>query len=373
MQQRASGLEREFLTLHEFVKAARMKLNPYIWDYLVGATETETTMRRNRLALDAIALRPRVLRDVSHIDSTSAFLAKPIRLPVLLAPIGSLESFDAGGGMTVAKAAAQFGVPMLLSSVTTFELEAVRKAGAGGVMIFQLYVRGDDAWVDRYAERAIASGYDAFCITVDTALYSRRERDIAKRFVKPWRTAVGGSDMTYQAALSWKNIERFKRKHRIPLLLKGIATAEDARIAIEHGVEIIYVSNHGGRQLDHGRGAMDFLPEVLDVTAGKARVVVDGGFCRGTDILKAIAMGADAVGIGRLFCYGLAAAGQGGIVRLLEILEQEAKAALGLIGVTQFGALDRSCLHFGAPIVADPHVHSAFPLLDLDDEGYGGR
>jgi len=358
-----SGLEDEFQNLHEFVTAAQGKLPPRIWDYLVGAAETETTMKRNRQSLDSIAFRPRVLRDVSTFDASGQLFGKPLRLPIMLAPIGSLESFDPGAGVTVAKAAERFGAAMLLSSVTTVEIEAVGKA-AGGCKIFQLYVRGDDAWIDERVKRAVDSGYDAFCITVDTAVYSRRERDIARRFVKPWRQNLSGTN--YQAALSWKNVEHFKKTHRIPLLLKGIATAEDAEIACQHGVDVIYVSNHGGRQLDHGRGIMEVLPEVLATVGGRARVVVDGGFSRGTDVVKAIAMGADAVGIGRLFCYGLAAAGEAGIVRVLELLENEIRSCLGLLGATRLADVDKSYLHAATPVVA-PHVHSAFPLLG---EGY---
>lgn len=358
-----SGLEDEFQTLHEFVKAARGKLPPRIWDYLVGAAETETTMRRNRQALDSIAFRPRVLRDVSSFDAGSTLLGKPVRLPVMLAPIGSLESFDPGAGVTVAKAAERFGVPMLLSSVTTVEIESVGKA-AGGFKIFQLYVRGDDAWIDERVKRAVDAGYDAFCITVDTAVYSRRERDIARRFAKPWRQNLSGTQ--YQAALSWKNIEHFKKTHRIPLMLKGIATAEDAEIACQHGVDVIYVSNHGGRQLDHGRGSMDVLPEVLAAVKGRARVVLDGGITRGSDVVKAIASGADAVAIGRLFCYGLAAAGETGVVRVLELLEDEIRSCLGLLGVTRLADVDGTYLHAAQPVVP-AHVHSALPLLG---EGY---
>ena len=371
-QRERPPLEAEFQTLHEFVKAAKMKLTPMVWDYLVGATETETTMRRNRLAIDSVALRPRVLRDMSKIDSAKVFLGKKHRLPLLLSPVGSLESFDPGGGATVAKAAAEFGVPVMLSSVTKMDMEQIREA-PGGSHIYQLYIRGDQAWVDARIDRAIAAGYDGFAVTVDTAVYSRRERDIAKRFAKPWRASVSGMEQVYQASYSWKNVEHFKKKYKIPLTLKGIGTAEDARLAVEHGVDSIYVSNHGGRQLDHGRGSFDVLPEVLDAVKGKATVIVDGGICRGTDIVKAIALGADGVGIGRLYCYALAAAGQAGIVRLLTILEDEVRSAMGLTGVTSYDQLDSSYLYKGAPMVAEPRVHSAFPLLNLDDPGYGGR
>ena len=214
--------DEEFLNLHEFVKAARLKLNQFIWDYLVGGAETETTLLRNRLALDSLAFRPRVLVDVAHIDKSHQFMGRNIRLPVALAPVGSLESFDAGGGATAARAAGEFNVPIFVSSVTQPSLEQVAAAGTGP-KIFQLYVRGDDTFIDDYAKRAIDSGYDAFCLTVDTAHYSRRERDIAKRFRKPWRRDVTGT--AFQAGLNWGHVERFKANHKIPLIIKGIATA----------------------------------------------------------------------------------------------------------------------------------------------------
>ena len=348
--------------LHEFVETARARLPDNIWDYLVGGAETETTLRRNRLALDAIAFRPRVLRDVSAVSGAATFLGRPLRLPVLLAPVGSLESFHPEGAAEAARGAARFGVPIIVSSVTKPGLEESAAAAGDGRRIFQLYVRGDDAWVDDYAHRAADAGYEAFCLTVDTAAYSRRERDITRRFVKPWRSSATGIE--YQAALSWKNVERFKRQHRIPLILKGIATAEDAAVACEHGVEVVYVSNHGGRQLDHGRGAMEVLPEVVDAVRGRAEIVIDGAFSRGTDIIKAIALGADAVAVGRLYCYGLAADGASGVARLLELLEHEVGVDLALLGAASLDALDRTYLHLGAQ-VTEPDVHSAFPLLGL--------
>lgn len=356
----------EFLTLHEIVKAAHRRLPATIWDYLVGGTETETTVRRNRLALDSIALRPRVLRDVSRIDGIGTLLGQRTRIPVALAPIGGLESFEAGGGATVAKASAEFGVFTILSSVCQPGLEEVA-AAATGPKIFQLYVRGDAAWVDDHVRRAIDAGYDAFCLTVDTAVYSRRERDIARRFVKPWRQRVSG--LEFQAGLNWDDVKRFKDRYPIPLVLKGIATAEDAALACEHGVDVVYVSNHGGRQLDSGRGAMEVLPEVVEAVQGRAEIMVDGGFCRGTDILKAIAAGARSVGIGRLVGYGMAAAGQAGVVRMLELLEAEILAGMGLLGVTRLEELDGSFLSPAQP-VTPPHALSAFPLLRLDDSGY---
>ena len=359
-----SNLDEKFQTLHEIVKAAKQNLAPGPWDYLIGGAESETTLKRNRLSIDSLAFRPRILRNVSRIDYSSSFLGRPIRIPVMCAPVGSIESFDAGGGATVAKATAEFGAVQMLSSVCNPGLEAVA-AAADNFRIFQLYVRGDDAWVDDHVKRAIDNGYTAFCLTVDTASYSRRERDLAKRFVKPWRVRATGHN--FQAALSWDHVKRFKDKHRIPLILKGIATAEDAALAVEHGVEGVYVSNHGGRQLDHGRGSLDVLPEVVQAVGGRATVIVDGGFVRGTDVVKAIALGAQVVGVGRLACCGLAAAGQAGLERVLELLQDEIRIAMALLGVRRLGELDRSYVHPATPVTL-PHATSAFPLLH--EEGY---
>ena len=223
------------------------------------------------------------------------------------------------------------------------------RPAADNLRIFQLYVRGDDAVVDDWVRRARDHGYRGFCLTVDSAYYSRRERDLARRFVKPWRAAATG--LQYQQGLSWDQVKRFKDAHPdVPLVLKGIATAEDADIACGHGVEVVYVSNHGGRQLDHGRGSLAVLPEVVKAVGGRAQVWIDGGFVRGTDIVKAIALGADVVGLGRIGCLGLAAAGDSGLVRVLELLEEEVRLCLGLLGVTRYDQLDASYLHAETPV-----------------------
>ncbi len=353
----------EFQTLHEIVKQARENLSREVWDYVAGGTETETTLKRNRTALDSIAFRPRVLRDVSAIDCSSTFLGDRLRIPVLLAPIGSLEAVESGGAVTAAKAAGEFGVASILSSVCKPALEEVA-AASDCPLIYNLYVRGDADWVADHARRAVDAGCRAFSVTVDSAIYSRRERDIAKRYKSPARRRATG--MEVQAGFTWDHVKRIRDAIDIPLILKGIATAEDAATACGVGVDVIYVSNHGGRQLDHGLGAIEVLPEVVREAGAKAAVVVDGGFMRGTDIVKAIAAGADAVGIGRLQCFGVAAAGRAGLVRVLELLEVEIRTCLGLLGADTFDALDESCLRPAEP-VDKAHVLSAFPLLD---EGY---
>jgi glycolate oxidase len=355
------------LNLHEIVAKARQNLNQNDWDYIVGGVESETTLRRNRMALDTIAFRPRVLRDVSKVDASVTQFGRKLRLPIIFAPVGSLESFHHAGAESVARGAGEFGVGHMLSSACDPGLEDLAKAAPDALRIYQLYVRGDAGWVDDHVERAIAHKYAAFALTVDTAHYSRRERDIAKRFVTAGRRRVQNRIM--QAALDWTTVARIKKKFKIPLVIKGIATAEDTRIALDHGVDWVYVSNHGGRQLDHGRGSADVLPEVVDAAAGRAKVLIDGSICRGSDIVKALALGADLVGIGRMQCFALGAAGQAGIVRLLELLEDEVSRSLGLLGVQSFAELNKSYLHAAAPANV-PHVLSAFPLLKIDDYRY---
>jgi glycolate oxidase len=192
-------------------------------------------------------------------------------------------------------------------------------------------------------------------------MYSRRERDLLGRFVKPWRT--GFAEVShFQAALSWEQVKRLKPKLAMPLIIKGIATAEDAALAVAHGADVVYVSNHGGRQLDHGLGTAAVLPEIVRAVQDKAQIWVDGGFMRGTDVVKALALGAAAVGIGRLCGLGLAAGGVPGLVRTLEILEDEVRICLGLLGVTSWAELTPQHIARAAP-VGDSHLFSAFPHL----------
>ena len=357
----------DFATLHEIVAAARGNLSDGVWDYLTGGTETETSLLRNRLGLDSIAFRPRVLNDVSAIDLTGTIAGHATRLPVALAPMGSLENLHPDGSMAVAKAAESFGTVSYLSSVTHPGLEAIAE-GTGHPKIYQLYVRGDRDWVADEVRRAIANGYTAFCLTVDVALYSRRERDLIKRYVPTARRA-SAAGMEYQAMLDWDFVKWFKDSFDIPLQIKGVATAEDSALCVEHGVETVYVSNHGGRQLDHGRATIDVLPEVVEAVAGKAEVVIDGGFMRGTDIVKALARGADSVAIGKVQGFGLAAEGESGIVRVLELLEEEMRIAMGLMGLTRLDQLDETFLH-SAPPVREPSALSAFPFLKLRSPEY---
>ena len=354
------------LTFHELVVAARRRLSPEVWDYLVGGAETETSVKRNRQALDSVAFRPRVLTNVAEVEAGGSLLGHDLRIPVLLAPIGSLQLFEEGGGATAAKAAEDFGIMNFTSSVCLPGLEGSAEA-SDSAKVYQLYLADDEDWMRGLIRRAQAAGYNGFCLTVDTQVYSRRERDILKRWRPPsvGEATTRAAPLNYQARMTWDLVKRIKDEFDIPLILKGIATAEDAGLACEHGVDVVYVSNHGGRQLDHVRGTLDTLPEVVEEVDGRTEVVVDGGILRGTDVVKARILGADAVGIGRLEAIAMAAGGRAGLVRMLRILEHEITTCLGLLGVTGWDELDASYLHRAVP-VDPPGVLSALPFLDLD-------
>jgi glycolate oxidase len=277
--------DEEFLTTTELVSLAKKRLPEAAWEFIVGGAETETTMIRNRHALDAIAFRPRVLRNVENATPATKFLGLKHRIPVILAPIASLTDVDAEGALPVARAAAEFGCLMLVSSVTQPSFEAVAKV-AGEHWGLQLYTDGDEKWVVATAKKAVQAGAKTICVTADVPIFGRRERHIHRRAAmagRPFGALRTGE--THRARADWKIVDALKRAVDVPLMLKGVQTAEDADLCVKHGVDIIYVSNHGGRQLDHGRGAIELLPEIVSQARGKAQFVIDGGFLRGTDIM----------------------------------------------------------------------------------------
>ena len=348
----------DFVTNQEIIMAARRNLTDNVWHYLTGGAESETTMRRNRFGLDALAFRPRVLVDVSAVETASTFLGHKLRIPVMLAPIGSLQSITPAGGLAVAGAAEEFGTVNFVSSVTQPSLEEIA-AASRNPKIFQLYVQGDLQWVKAILGRVNRAAYAALCLTVDTAHYGHRERQMMDRWLPPSRRGVG---YEYRAALTWDILDQIKDTAGLPFILKGVATAEDAALAVEHGVSAIYVSNHGGRQLDHNRATIDMLPEIVDAVGGRAEIVLDGGIVRGSDVLKAVALGARAVAIGKLQGWGLAAGGQAGLVRVLEILESEIVTAMGLLGITRLDQLTPASLCQVQPL-GPCHEMSAFPHM----------
>ncbi len=344
-----------FVTTQEIILQAQRNLSQHVWHYLTGGAESETTMCRNRFALDSLALRPRVLVDVSTIDPSTTFLGHRLRIPVMLAPIGSLQLMTPEGAVAVARAAHEFGTVSFVSSVTQPSLEETA-AATPHPKIFQLYVQGDMSWVETLLTRVKNAGYQALCLTVDTAYYGRRERQMMDRWLPPSRRLSG---YEHRSAITWETMAAIKEFAGLPFILKGVATAEDAALAVEHGVSAVYVSNHGGRQLDHNRGTLEMLPEIVEAVAGRVAVAVDGGIVRGSDVLKALALGAQAVAIGKLQGWGLGAGGQQGLVRVLEILESEIITTTALLGLTRIDQLKPGYLCKTQP-TALSHEMSAF-------------
>ncbi len=353
--ERAQG----FVSLQEIVLAAHRGLSTQLWDMLSGGSDAEATIARNRLALDSLALRQRVLVDVSKLNTTTSLLGRTIPIPVFIAPIGNfLQVGDPRGAVAVARAAVAKNVPCFISIAAKPGIEAIA-AAVDQPLIFQLYVRSDRKWVEDTLDQAKVLGYNALCVTVDRAYYSRRERDLINRHL-----VREGGDPTFQASLTWDDMVWMKARMRVPLILKGIASGDDARRAVQIGAEVVYVSNHGGRQLDHGEASIDVLREVVEAVEGKAEVVMDGGILRGTDVIKAVALGARAVGVGKLYGWALAAAGEAGVIRMLELLEAEIRTTMGLMGVTSLAELNPSWVRPGLPPTAAPSMTSAYPYFE---------
>lgn len=331
----------QFPTIHDIVEAARQNLPQELWDYACGGAESETTLRRNRAAFDRLAFRPRLLRDVSARDTSCTVLGRQLGLPVMLAPVGTIAQYHSEGALACARAAQRFGTATFVSTMASPSIEAIR-AEIRTPLVFQLYVRGDREWITSLVRRAEALDFAAICLTADSAAYGRRERNLRHRFVlvggdpdngEPQAPVDPNSRERYQASFSWDDFDWLRSITRLPLIIKGIMCAEDARLAVDHGANVVHVSNHGGRQLDHLPASMDVLPEVVEAVAGRAEVIVDSGFMRGTDVIKAMALGAKAVLIGKLMVLGLGAAGVAGVERVLALLREELLAAMGNIGL----------------------------------------
>jgi glycolate oxidase len=357
------GLEKkvpgQFDTLQEIALAAHRKLPAPVWDHLMGGADSEMTLRRNRAGLDALALRQRVLVDVRNIDLSTTLLGQELAFPVFPAPVGGfLGKVHNEGGPAVARAAVSRGTTAFIATAAKPSLEAAQES-VKRKLIFQLYVRGDRTWIEGILDRVRKAEYGALCVTVDRNFYGRRERDI----VSGLPVKEGFGDQSYQASLNWKDLVWMKERVGLPLIAKGIATAEDAVLAVEHGADVVYVSNHGGRQLDHAQGSIEVLAEVVKAVAGRAEVLADGGVQRGTDVVKMLCLGARAVGVGKLLGLALSAGGEAGVARMLELMELEVRTAMGLMGVTSIKQLGPQWLR-EVPILGTPSSVSAYPLLE---------
>jgi isopentenyl diphosphate isomerase/L-lactate dehydrogenase-like FMN-dependent dehydrogenase len=333
-----SSAAPKFVTLPEIRRAAHQRLPRDHWNFGDGAAETESTKRRNRRHIDRLAIQQNVLVDVRNIDLRTSLLGIPLSWPVAVAPMGGLVLFHPEGDVEMARGAGQGDTLQWLSGATGWPVEDVAKAGSGPQM-FQLYAHGDHGWMGELLARVESSGYKAVALTVDVQMYSRRERDVFHRFSPRKAMEVApnprGPLPDFQSQLTWSDVEWLLKTTKLPVGLKGIMTVADARRAVDMGVRLIWVSNHGGRQLDQTQSTIEALPAIADAVAGRADIVVDGSFNRGTDVIKGLARGATVVACGRTMLWGLAADAADGVARVCEILRDELRINMGLCGRTK--------------------------------------
>lgn len=361
---------------------ARKRLPGGVFDYIDGAAEDEVTYRRNESAFDRWEFVPSVLRDVSEIDTTTTLLGRPLPFPLVCAPTGFTRIVEPPGELSVARAAMRKDIPYSLSTLSTRSIEEVA-AVSDGRKWFQVYVWKDRGLVKELVDRAAEAGYEALCITVDLAVTGRRERDVRRGLTLPpklgldtliegarkpswtWRflradpitfanvtnvidrdgsTAESLAEYVaeqFDPSLSWSDLAWFRSIWNGPIVIKGIQSVADARRAVEHGVEAIALSNHGGRQLDGAPTALDLVAPVVDEVGEAVEIICDGGVRRGSDILKAVALGARAAMIGRPYLYGLAAGGEKGVDWVLDFFEDGLRRSMALCGVTSMAEVGR--------------------------------
>jgi L-lactate dehydrogenase (cytochrome) len=360
-------------------EAACKRLPGGVFDYIDGAAEDELTLAANTAAWRRVELVPRVLRDVSKVDLSTTLLGRPVPAPLALSPIGFARIADPQGELAAARAAATRGLPYTLSTLGTRSIEEVAAVSTGPKW-FQVYVWRDRGLVRDMVERAVAEGYEALLVTVDTAVFGRRERDVRRGFTLPptiglgtivdglrhpswtWSflrggpitfsnvagsstgTAVTLSDFVnsqFDPSLSWRDLDWLRGISDLPVLIKGVGAVEDARIAASEGLPGLVISNHGGRQLDRAPATFDLLEDTVDAVGGALEVLIDGGVRRGSDLIVARALGAQAVMVGRPVFYGLGAAGERGAVHVLDQLLTGAERTMALLGAATLDDVTR--------------------------------
>jgi 4-hydroxymandelate oxidase len=343
-------------SLDEYAARARDALPPAVCDFFAGGAGAERTLLDNHEAFGRWVLRPRVLVDVSDRDISTTVLGTPVRLPVLVAPMSMQRMAHPDGEVATARAAAAAGTVMVLSTLSTYSIEEVATAAPKGPRWFQLYVHRDRELTADLVRRASSAGYGALVLTVDAPMLGIRERDARNQFTTPpgitfanvptrfLPDAAEGESGLFRyirdqqdASIGWDDVAWLRSLSEMPVVLKGIVTAEDAAIAAEAGIDGIVVSNHGGRQLDGTIASLDALPEVVEAVEGRCEVFLDGGVRRGSDVLMALAQGARAVLLGRPVLWGLSVDGEGGVLRVLQILGLDLDASMAIAGCRTVG------------------------------------
>ncbi|HEV2581965.1 MAG TPA: alpha-hydroxy acid oxidase [Ktedonobacteraceae bacterium] len=334
----------ELVNVFDYERLAQARIEPGAWDYYMSGSDDEVTLRENRAAFERIRLRPRMLVDVSACDTRTTVLGAPVAMPILVAPTAYHCLAHPDGECETARGVSSAGTLMVASTSATRSLEEIAQA-ASGLRWFQLYIH-DRIVTEQLVRRAEAAGYSALVITVDSPRWGHKERPLHSDFRLPahLRKANFPDPAIPQnfVFVTWESLDWLRSLTALPILLKGILTAEDADLAVERGVEGIIVSNHGGRQLDSVAASIEALPEVVEVVRGRCEVYMDGGIRRGTDILKALALGARAVLVGRPVLCGLAVDGANGVRQVLEILRAELELAMRLAGRPTLASIDRA-------------------------------
>ena len=378
---------RTAITVEDMRRVAKRRLPRGVFDYIDGGAEDERTLANNSAAFGQIEFCPNILRDVSEIDVSSTLLGKPVSMPLVLAPTGYTRLTHSEGELSVARAAERAGIPYSLSTMSTRSIEEVGDV-SNGAKWFQVYTWKDRGLVREMVERAGASGYEAIILTVDTAVLGKRERDARRGFSIPPKIGPGtiidgivhpawtydfithdpltfanvahldqyGSDgdmgrgqyvmMNFDQKLAWSDVEWLQSVWSGPIVLKGIQTVDDAMRAVEAGVQAIALSNHGGRQLDDAPAPISLVEPVAQAVQGRAEIICDGGVRRGSDIVKAIALGATACSIGRPYLYAMGAAGERGVDQILGFFREGIARTMALSGRTTIAEIDRSLVRW---------------------------
>jgi L-lactate dehydrogenase (cytochrome) len=377
-------------SVQDLRRIAKRRLPGGVFDYIDGAAEDERTVAANASAYAAMTFRPRVLRGIDAVDTTSTLLGAPLAYPLVLAPTGFTRIADPDGELAVARAAQRAGLPYTLSTLSTRSIEEVRSVSDGRLW-FQVYAWRDRGLVAEMIQRAADAGYEALVLTVDTAVLGRRERDVRRGFALPpsigprtfidgalhaaWTWSFlrsepirfanvagrsvgdGASPVTladyvntqFDPSLSWDDVDWLRSVWDGPLVIKGIQTVDDAVLAAERGVEAICLSNQGGRQLDGAPATLPLVGPVADAVGDRTEIICDGGVRRGSDIVKAVAAGATAAMAGRAYLYGLGAAGERGVDRVLDWFGADVARTMALLGAARVGDLDRALITPSAP------------------------